>query len=329
MNPALPALRFALSILAALAIVSTRLLADPTPAPTDSTATPAPSAPAIDPGPVVTPPPAAATTPAPAPIPTEAPDAASVVTAPAPNVTSEQLHLSYDLSAANVAFKQKDFALSIKILEELIDKNGYSAPLCFNLGNAELKAGLVGKAILHYERARYLDPTNANIDQNLQFARKQATLDSDSYTWWQLVIRAIPVSLWFYAVEALLILFSITILLNTFYISQLSGPTQAAAKLATRIIAFFGTPLFIFIALFATFAYASTLRDTLEAVVISKDAPLAISPTDDAEKVDVLPEGEVVTIAQKHGDYFQVFGRDKKAGWVHSGSLAPIVPGQF
>jgi tetratricopeptide (TPR) repeat protein len=41
----------------------------------------------------------------------------------------------------------------------------------YNLGNAEFKLGNLGRAILHYERARRLDPTDPEIEANLSFAR--------------------------------------------------------------------------------------------------------------------------------------------------------------
>ena len=41
----------------------------------------------------------------------------------------------------------------------------------FNLGNAEFRLGNLGRAILHYERARRIDPTDPDIRANLEFAR--------------------------------------------------------------------------------------------------------------------------------------------------------------
>jgi tetratricopeptide (TPR) repeat protein len=41
----------------------------------------------------------------------------------------------------------------------------------YNLGNAEFRLGNLGRAIVHYERARRLDPTDVEIQGNLAFAR--------------------------------------------------------------------------------------------------------------------------------------------------------------
>jgi tetratricopeptide (TPR) repeat protein len=41
----------------------------------------------------------------------------------------------------------------------------------YNLGNTEFRRGNLGQAILHYERAKRLDPTDPDILDNLRFAR--------------------------------------------------------------------------------------------------------------------------------------------------------------
>jgi hypothetical protein len=43
----------------------------------------------------------------------------------------------------------------------------------YNLGNAEFRRGRLGQAILHYERALRMDPTDPDIVANLRFARAQ------------------------------------------------------------------------------------------------------------------------------------------------------------
>ena len=41
----------------------------------------------------------------------------------------------------------------------------------YNLGNAEFRLGNLGRAILHYERARRIDPSDPDVRQNLAYAR--------------------------------------------------------------------------------------------------------------------------------------------------------------
>ena len=82
-----------------------------------------------------------------------------------------------DLDAANQAYTSGSYDEAAKLFRQIIASRGYSAPLCFNLANAEARAGHPGQAMLNYERARYLAPNDAGINHNLQLARQQAGLE--------------------------------------------------------------------------------------------------------------------------------------------------------
>jgi hypothetical protein len=70
----------------------------------------------------------------------------------------------------NRLYAQKDYAGAALAYEEAL-KVGPSTPVLYNLGNALFKSGKIGRAILNYRRARYLDPRDADIAANLNFAR--------------------------------------------------------------------------------------------------------------------------------------------------------------
>ena len=48
---------------------------------------------------------------------------------------------------------------------------GYSAPALYNLGNAYARTGKPGLAVLNYERARLLDPSDPDLETNLRHVR--------------------------------------------------------------------------------------------------------------------------------------------------------------
>ncbi len=55
---------------------------------------------------------------------------------------------------ANAAFAEKRFAEAANEYEAVISRQGFSAPVLFNLGNAYYLDGNLGRAILNYERAQ-------------------------------------------------------------------------------------------------------------------------------------------------------------------------------
>ncbi len=69
------------------------------------------------------------------------------------------------LAAAAQAAAGGDYRAAVRNYEQILDREGFSAPLLFNLGNAWLRLGNPARAILNYERALVLSPHNAAIDE--------------------------------------------------------------------------------------------------------------------------------------------------------------------
>ena len=239
------------------------------------------------------------------------------------------LHADADLDAANRAYTEGRYDESTKLFQQLIAARGYSAPLCFNLGNAEEKTGHPGQAILNYERARYLAPGDRDIDHNLQLARKQAGLQPNSYRWWEIALRLFyPIAGWL--VIAGLVTLLVTLIGNIFRTSlatALKLPPEVL-RTAFRLVFFIGIPVFLLLGFVELSAVGFTSR--VEGVVVaSKAGTLRLSPFDAAEIVGTIPEGELVTVEQRHDDYFRIEGRDHRYGWIQEKELEPVIAGSF
>src|SRR5439155_19480136 len=70
----------------------------------------------------------------------------------------------------NKLYAQQNYSGAATAYEEAL-RAGPSAAVQYNLGNALFKSGKIGRAILNYRRARYLDPRDPDINANLTFAR--------------------------------------------------------------------------------------------------------------------------------------------------------------
>jgi tetratricopeptide (TPR) repeat protein len=80
------------------------------------------------------------------------------------------------MEAGNERYEAKNFAEAAEIYQTIVDAGVSNSTLYFNLGNAYLKSGDLGRAILNYRRAAYLHPRDYDIFTNLTIARLQ-TLD--------------------------------------------------------------------------------------------------------------------------------------------------------
>ena len=70
----------------------------------------------------------------------------------------------------NAAYEQGRYGEAAEAYRSLLRYDVRDAIVEFNLGNAEFRVGNLGMAILHYERARRLDPVDRDIRANLEFA---------------------------------------------------------------------------------------------------------------------------------------------------------------
>ncbi|MDE7407406.1 MAG: tetratricopeptide repeat protein [Muribaculaceae bacterium] len=79
------------------------------------------------------------------------------------------------IEQADSAYINDDFAVARDLYEQAIDSLGTSATLYYNLGNTYYRLGNNGMAIVCYERALRLDPTNQDVKTNLEFVNSRIT----------------------------------------------------------------------------------------------------------------------------------------------------------
>ena len=72
---------------------------------------------------------------------------------------------------ANQLYADKDYNRALELYLELVDRGIENAALYYNLANTCFKAGIIGRAVLYYERALYLKPLDREIRDNLKFVR--------------------------------------------------------------------------------------------------------------------------------------------------------------
>ena len=74
---------------------------------------------------------------------------------------------------ANGLYAEKHYAESAQAYKSLIDKGVQNGYLYYNLGNAYIRMGKTGPAVLNYVRALKWIPRDENLEANLKFAIQQ------------------------------------------------------------------------------------------------------------------------------------------------------------
>lgn len=197
--------------------------------------------------------------------------------------------------------------------EQLIAREGFSVPVLFNLGNAWLKAGQPGRAILNYERARLLAPRDPGIAANLRLAREKANLVEPEAG----IIKRLADTLGWNTLAWSGVLAMVGICVLVFV-----GRVRPEGSRATlRGLTGAGGCVLIL----SVLALAVRWQELDRAVVLSADTPVRIAPAQVAGVTFKLPAGEMVQAEKSHGNFLLVRTADGHSGWVDHDQVARVI----
>ncbi|MEZ4339462.1 MAG: hypothetical protein R3B82_22795 [Sandaracinaceae bacterium] len=198
-------------------------------------------------------------------------------------------------------------------LESRIAAEGYAPGVLYDLGNAYLRDGEPGLAILQYERARLLAPGDAAIEHNLEQAREAAGVAAPETRAVEALVARWPTRRW-------MLLGAIA--LGLFVIGSLGlGVLRRGRRLALAMTVLTGV---VTVACAAAIGVGTLGRD--RAVVLEPDLPARVAPFEGAEPVFDVREGEVLRMRDRRGAFREVVDSRGRRGWLPDSSLAPIVP---
>ncbi len=236
------------------------------------------------------------------------------------------LTASYSTAAtkenADAEYTKGNYQQAINEYEQLL-KQGVSADIYYNLGNAYFRTDNITKAILNYERAHMLSPGDEDILFNLQFARSK-TIDKITpqdemffLGWYQSLVQFTTVDRWAYIAVGSIILVLVLLLIYLF-----------AEGIALRKVGFFGAVAFFFLFLFANlFAYQQKrmLEHRKGAIITSSLVNVRKSPNNKSEEAFVLHEGTRVDISDKSiKGWCGVRIADGREGWLPADVMEEI-----
>lgn len=221
------------------------------------------------------------------------------------------------------AYTAGDYASALKDFEDVRETGLMSKELYYNLGNAYLRSGEIAQAILWYERACRLDPSDADIRYNLEYARAltQDRIDEVPEVffrqWRRGVCYLLPSNAWAVIGLVSLALFVACVLLF------LLGSTGGRRKLG-----FFVGIAFLVVALlgwdFAQWQRSEALRQDM-AIVMKPVSSVKSSPSaDGAKDLFILHEGTRVRILDNVGGFSNIELADGRQGWIPAGEIEVI-----
>ena len=223
---------------------------------------------------------------------------------------------------ADSAYVRGQYQEAIKGYEALL-KQGASVDLYYNLGKAYYRTENITRAVLNYERALLLSPSDRDIYFNLQLARSKTidkiTPEQEMFfvTWYRSLVNFASVDGW--ARTALLAL-ALAIVLALIYLFS--------ERIWLRKVGFFGAMVLIMLFVISNiFAHQQKelLMNRSGAIVISSAVTVKSTPAKQGTDLFILHEGTKVTITDASmKDWKEIRLADGKEGWIEADKIELI-----
>ena len=224
--------------------------------------------------------------------------------------------------SGNKAYIEGDYNKAIEEYTAILDGGEYSMKLYYNLANAYFKAGAMGRAILYYNKALRIAPSQEDIRHNLALAEAQtkdriAVIPEFFLNRWLRTMRnsmsctawSVLSLVWF----GVLLAFGVLFLL--------------ASRVRWRKMGFYGA-LCAFVLFVATTSFAVSSRNDMlshnEAIVMGTAISIKSSPDRSATDLFVLHEGTKVKVLTEVDEWVEVVIADGKKGWTERKNIEEI-----
>ncbi|MCP4338999.1 MAG: tetratricopeptide repeat protein [Desulfobulbaceae bacterium] len=212
---------------------------------------------------------------------------------------------------ANEAYSRGDYAQAISKYQQITETAGYSPSVLYNLANSLAQSGETGKAILNYERALRLAPSDSDISGNLQLVKKENGLFPKESSRGERFFQLLNLDQWTVLILLALVLVTIYMLATVKY------------RFSRQLNIGVATSCFLLLSL-ATAGIISRYQYFNPSVIVSPEVKLFISPFESSASIGALQEGRLVYPQKIHGDFTYVTDETDRKGWIPSAQIESV-----
>jgi len=222
----------------------------------------------------------------------------------------------------NQFYQNKQYNDAITSYESIVKQGYISGDLFYNLGNSYFKIGHLGKAILFYEKALTISPSNEDAAYNLKIANSRTVDKIEEIPtlffihWWNILLSQFTSTTW----QIIIFIFYVLLLLSIgvfFLIRNLQFQ---------KFSLFFGT-LNIFVLIISIILFISSINREVtnnNGILLQSVISAKISPDIQANDAFVIHEGIKFVIEDKVGNWSKIKLSDGKVGWLPNQSFEEI-----
>jgi hypothetical protein len=224
---------------------------------------------------------------------------------------------------ANQAYRTGNYQKCIQIYQSILSQGYESAELYYNLGNAYYKINNIPAAILQYERAGRLAPSDPDIEHNLALANLRITDKIDAIpdlffiSWWRDFIDLRNADQWAWIAVASL---WVTVLVMALLLTSLL-PVRVRTTFSALVLAGI---LFSVVSFTGMVSRSRAEKNHHYAIIFSPTVTVKSAPDEDSTNLFVLHEGIKLEVLDRVSQWSKIKLADGKIGWIPSTNFVVI-----
>lgn len=202
---------------------------------------------------------------------------------------------------------------TIEEMESVLASGQESVQIYYNLGYSYYKEGELAKAILNFERAHRLAPSDEDIIYNLEQAYAMTDKLQEIETvffvrWWDALCNTMSSDGW-------------AILFVVVFILMLSGGALFlfSDRVSLRKTGFFSALALLVVAIFSlsvSIQQRDRIVNSKDAIIMTPSVTLSTAPDNNGSELVVLHAGTKVYIVSRLGEWCEVRLKDGNVGWI-------------
>jgi tetratricopeptide (TPR) repeat protein len=209
-------------------------------------------------------------------------------------------------------YQQGRYPEAIQAFKDIVHSGIQNGRLFYNLGNACLKNGDIGHAILYYERAGILIPNDPDLKFNLNYARtlvkdkpqaQPSSILSVLFSWKKFLGK--PMIQW------------LALLLNLMFWACLTVRLIRREKSVKTISIVLLSTAGIFVGLAGyDYIYPELTAGRRDAVVLPPEISVRSGLSENSTELFVLHAGTRITVEREKNGYYRIYFAEEKIGWI-------------
>ena len=222
----------------------------------------------------------------------------------------------------NEHYLKGEYQETIRIFQSIVEKGYQGKSLYYNLGNAYFRIGKIGLAILYYEKAKKISPSDEDVNYNLAFANSKIADKIETlpkffiFDWWENALALFSISGWTYAAY-----------LFYLFILGAVGYYYFAGSLKGQRIAFYTGIISTFFLVLTIVLLAVNLNRELNykfGIVVDPVVVVKFSPDQNSKDAFIVHEGLKVQAEDNVHAWIKIKLIDGKIGWLKNNYLKII-----